>query len=219
MDAEKLRSTYNQYFSVDKNIWSSTDQKKTLKVASKTLQWLKKLRNQNTALSLLDVGCATGFYTEAFRLLGANTIGLDYSEVAIDQAKKKFPACRFVQMNGFDPHFNETFDVIFCRGFSGANTHDLEFIALWMNKYMKYLKPDGFFVFAYSSNFSGVETEGEIVNHSEKELKTLVSKINGKYRGTFLFYYFGLISQLKRAIQKTLDKKVKDYFYIYIQKN
>lgn len=218
MDAEQLRSTYNKYFSVDKNKWSSTDKEKTLKVAERTLKWLRKLGFKNQSPCLLDVGCATGFYSEAFRLLGFKVTGLDYSEIAVEKAKGGFPSCTFVQMNGFDPGFNEKFDVIFCRGFSGTNTHDLNFIAGWINKYARLINENGFFILAYSSDFSGKETEGETVNHSREELGNLVNMVNLTYRGMYLFYYFGFLSRLKKRIQKTMRAGTKDYYYLFFQK-
>lgn len=218
MDAEQLRSTYNKYFSVDKNKWSSTDKKKTLKVAERTLKWLRKLGFKDQAPGLLDVGCATGFYSEAFRLLGFKVTGLDYSEIAVEKAKGRFPSCTFVQMNGFDPAFNEKFDVIFCRGFSGTNTHDLNFIAGWINKYARLINENGFFILAYSSDFSGKETERETVNHSREELGDLVKMVNLTYRGMYLFYYFGFLSRLKKLIQKALRAGTKDYYYLFFQK-
>src|SRR6187549_2519493 len=220
MDAEGLRSTYNTYFSSGKNLWTSSDMIKTKKVADCTLQWLRNLGYKKAKIDLLDVGCATGYYTESFRLSGCNVTGLDYSEIAVEQAQKNFPKCTFIQMNGFEPAFTQKFDVIFCRGFSGANTHDLNFIAGWINKYMNFLTEGGFFVFAYSSDFSGKEKEGEIVNLSRTELKSLIGLVKGEHQTTHFFYYFGLISKLKRWVDRSiLRKTMKDYFYIFIQKH
>lgn len=220
MDAENLRSIYNQYFSQGSSTWSSTDLKKTQRVVQRTLHWLKKSGFSKSNPSVLDIGCAVGYYTESFRLAGCSSLGLDYSEVAVQQAAQRFPACRFVQMNGFEPVFDETFDIAFCRGFSGVNTHDLKFIAGWINKYMQYISPGGYFVLAYSSDFSGKEKEGETVNFSRNELDSLAKLIKGEYSGTYIFYYFGFISKIKRSIERyILRKKVKDYFYILIRKN
>jgi SAM-dependent methyltransferase len=220
MDAEKLRSTYNNYFSQEGNRWSSTDRKKTFRVAHKTLQWIRKSGSLQKHIKVLDVGCALGYYTESFRQCGCEATGLDYSDLAVQKATVEFPSCRFIQMNGFEPVFQEKFDLIFCRGFSGANTHDLTFIATWINKYMAHLSPDGFFVLGYSSDFSGIEKAGETVNLSHDELNELILKINGKFMGIHIFYYFGWLSQLKRMIEKMiLRKRIKEYYYILFRKN
>lgn len=218
MDAEQLRAIYNERFSQDRNAWSSVDPKKTLKVARRTMQWLKALGFRKTPVRLLDVGCATGFYTESFRRLGCDVVGLDYSEVALEKARRLFPECAFVQMNGFAPHFNEKFDIIFCMGFSGANTHDLAFMAEWINRYMEFITPGGFFIFSYSSNFSGKEKEGEIVNLSIEEIHALTKHIRGAYRGMRFFHYFGLLSRLKKVIErKVLKKDVRQHYSVFIQ--
>jgi SAM-dependent methyltransferase len=220
MDAENLRSIYNQYFSQGSSAWSSTDLNKTQKVVEKTLYWLRKSGFSKTRASVLDIGCATGYYTESFRLAGCSSLGLDYSEVAVQQAAQRFSMCRFIQMNGFEPVFGELFDIAFCRGFSGANTHDLEFIASWVNKYMQYISPGGYFVLAYSSDFSGKEKQGETVNLTHAELTSLVNLIDGEYKGKYIFYYFGFISKAKRLFDKFIVKKqIKDYYYILIKKN
>lgn len=218
MDAENLKSLYNNYFSSDKNKWSSTDLKRTLKIAGKTLTWLRGLGYAKAGGKLLDVGCATGYYTEAFRLLGCKVTGLDYSDVSIEKASKNFPECKFIEMNGFEPVLSEQFDVIFCRGFSGMNTHDLDFIAGWINKYMPYLSDGGFFVLAYSSNFSGSEKNGETANLTKQELNRLIGLLDGKYRGMFFYYYFGILSRVKKRLHKLYNKNIKDYYYIFIQK-
>jgi len=220
MDAEKLRNTYNQYFSGGKNLWTSNDAEKTIKVAQQTIGWLKKSGFSKLSGKVLDVGCATGYYTEAFRQLGFTATGLDYADVAVKQAGINFPQCRFVQMNGFEPTFNEKFDVIFCRGFSGVNTHDLNFIASWVNKYVDYLSDGGFFVLGYSSDFSGTEKEGETVNLSLVEIDNLAGKIRAEYLSYHIFYYFGLLSRLKRIFEKrVLGKRVKDYYYLVFRKS
>ena len=219
MDAEQLRSTYNEYFSQSRNLWSSTDLKRTLKIARRTMKWLREFGLNKKALKVLDVGCGTGFYTESFRKLGCDTIGLDYSEIALEKAMNHFPDCRFIQMNGFEPKFSECFDMVFCRGFSGANTHDLVFIAQWINRYMQYINQGGFFIFSYSSNFTGKEKEGETVNLTMEEILSLVRLIDGNYRGIHFFYYFGLLSKIKKALRKKLMKKTeKEYYSLFIQK-
>ncbi|NBW37680.1 MAG: class I SAM-dependent methyltransferase [Cytophagia bacterium] len=219
MDAEKLRNTYNQYFRTNSNHWSSTDLNKTKRVAIQTRKWLIELGLDDKSVELLDVGCAMGYYTEAFRQLGWNTTGLDYSEVAIENATKNFPKCSFIQMNGFEPEFNKTFDVIFCRGFSGMNTHNLDFISTWVNKYLKYLNTEGYFVLSYSSDFSGKEKEGETVNHSSEELRILTGKVTADYLGMHVFHYFGKLSELKKKIQRLITRKnKKEYYYLIFRR-
>lgn len=219
MNAENLRETYNRYFSSPSNTWSSTDIRKTQKVADQTISWLVKFGHRKGQGKMLDVGCANGYYTEAFRKRGYQAHGLDYSEVALEHARQKFPLCEFIQMNGFEPQLKVNYDLIFCRGFSGVNTHDLSFISGWINKYLTHLSPNGFFVLGYSSDFSGREKKSETVNHSREELDHLVKMIEGKYCDLLIFHYFGIVSQIKKQLMSLiLKKKAKEYFYLIIQK-
>lgn len=219
MDAEKLRTIYNDRFLGKENKWSSTDLNNTLKIGKRVHKWIKSSGSLKANGSLLDVGCATGYYAEAFRKIGYHVTGIDYSEVAIEQARARFPQCRFIHMNGFEPFFNHKFDVIFCKGFSGANTHDLQFISTWINKYMNYLNEGGCFIFSFSSDFTGKERENETANLTKEEILKLAQLVNGQYKGIHFYYYFGFVSKLKKmAIQKLLKKQAKENYFLVIGK-
>lgn len=218
MDIEKLRDTYNHRFSHDQN-WISGDHKKAIKVAARTIEWIRKGGYTKKSVKLLDVGCGNGIYSEAFRLRGCSVTGLDYSEVAVSHAARLYPSCRFIHMNGFQPVFNESFDVIFCKGFSGSNTHDLAFIADWINKYMLYLDQGGFFVLSYTTDFTGIERESETINLTYDELDQLKDLIHGKFSGLHFFYYFGMLSRLKKYLTgKMFGKKSKAEYYMLFRK-
>lgn len=217
MNPDQLRETYNKYFSSQENKWSSTNPVLTMRVAKQVLKWSKELGLTRKNLTLLDVGCGTGYFTNAFTDLGLKSTGLDYSDIAIAKASKAFPNSQFIHMNGFEPNLHDQYDIIFCRGFSGANTHDLDFIAGWVNRYVKFLSKDGFFVLAYSTDFSGVEKSGETVNHSRDELNELMKKINAKYKGLKIFSYLNWISKLKRWVYAVLlNRQQKVYYYLFL---
>lgn len=215
MDAEKLREIYNARFTKQTDAWTTSDRRKTQRTTQKILKWLSKAGLSTTTPRVLDVGCADGNYTEAFRRLGCVSTGLDYSEVIIAQAKEKHPQCTFLHMNGFEPELTSTFDIIFCRGFSGFNTHDLAFIAAWANKYITHLNPDGFLVIGSMSNFSGVETETEIANHTRREIQALSEQLRARYLGIRRYFYFGWLSVMKKKVLEILSgKKNKQEYYI-----
>lgn len=164
---------------------------------------------------MLDVGCALGYYTKAFYLKGFEAYGLDYSDVAIERAKNLHPECRFIHADGFNPETGIKYDLIFCKGFSGANTHDLSFVAGWVEKYMKLLKPGGKFIFSYSSDFSGNEKDGETVNWTKQELHDFAVMINSRSYIVKHFHRYYFISQIFSALVGYLrKKKLKRYFYI-----
>lgn len=220
MNADQLRDTYNRYFSSETNKWSSTNQKETQKITRTIFSWLKSYGFSRAKPTLLDVGCGTGFFTQAFSLQGWKVTGLDYSEVALQKAKTLFPGVSFIQMNGFEPVLNGQFDIIFCRGFSGFNTHDLDFVSSWVNRYIPYLNPGGYFILGYSSDFSGNEKQGETVNHSKEELKRLTERVQADFVGMKRYSYLGWISIAKRWLYSTLlHKQQKVYFYLFYRRS
>ena len=46
---------------------------------------------------VLDLGCGYGFYTDYFRSIGANVIGIDDSEKMIEIARDRYPITEFLQ--------------------------------------------------------------------------------------------------------------------------
>jgi SAM-dependent methyltransferase len=220
MNADQLRETYNRYFSTETNKWSSTSQRETQKIARTIFSWLKRYGFTKTKPTLLDVGCGTGYFTQAFSSQGIGAVGLDYSEVALEKARTLFMSVSFIQMNGFEPQLNNQFDIIFCRGFSGFNTHDLNFVSGWVNRYIPSLNPGGYFILGYSTDFSGTEKQGETVNHSKEELSRLCELVQADFVGMKMFSYLGWISVIKRWLYSTLlGKQQKVYFYLFFRRS
>lgn len=212
-DAEYLRREYNERFKGSAQHWTSDDPGACSHLARRIIKWtgLKGIRD----LKMLDVGCALGFYTKAFYLEGFDAYGLDYSDVAISRATELHPGCRFIHADGFIPRLEMKFDLIFCRGFSGANTHDLNFVAGWSNKYIGLLNPGGKFVFSYSTDYSGKESDNETVNWTTKEIHEYINLIKARCNDIKYYYKYYLISPLLSEIPGFLTgRKEKRYFYI-----
>lgn len=216
-DAESLRRIYNERFTGPASQWTSVDIKKCRRLTSEIIKWTGLTGRKG--LSVLDVGCALGFYTKSFYLEGFEASGLDYSEVAIEKARILHPECSFIHADGFNPPADRKYDLIFCRGFSGANTHDLEFVAGWTQKYIRLLKDGGKFIFSYSTDFTGTEREGETANWSKPEIEAFRTKIGSCQSQLKFFYRYGILSLLLESLAMLLRKdKAKRYFYIIFQK-
>lgn len=128
---------------------------------------------------LLDIGCAIGCFTTAFARAGYEATGIDYSQVIVDRAEARFPdECSFLHMNAFEPVLDGTFDTVFCKGFSGYNTHDAAAVAEFINVYMKLLRPNGVFMLVYSSNFTGKEVGGEMANWVHRTVNSVVNSVH-----------------------------------------
>ena len=215
---EKIRENYNRNYSQKRDRWSIHD----LKNANKIIGYILKKTSINTQNSIpyaLDVGCAKGHITEALRLHGFKAYGIDYSDVAISIAKQNFPSCTFYHMDGFNPNFKEKFDLILVRGFSGTNTHNIDFIADFSKKYINLLKKDGIYIIGFRTNFSGIEKGKEMANLTFNEINKLNQKLNYKLIN---LYYFpsSKIIELKNLIlypfnlMKITNKKYKYFVYL-----
>lgn len=64
---------------------------------------------------VLDLGCGYGFFTDYFRSIGADTIGVDGSEKMIELARERYPITAFSVMDITMPFSfeNNQFDVVF----------------------------------------------------------------------------------------------------------
>ncbi len=64
---------------------------------------------------VLDVGCATGVWTEFFRKYGASrVVGVDLAEKMVRRARKNYPDAEFYQANALDIGMfeNSSFDIV-----------------------------------------------------------------------------------------------------------
>lgn len=107
---------------------------------SLTLDKLKALRLPSLhGKTFLDVGCNEGFFCGYAKFDGASrAIGLDQSAVFITRARKRFPACEFLQQ-GWDRLPKGPFDVILLA----SALHYAEDQTAFITRLMDHLSPDG----------------------------------------------------------------------------
>jgi SAM-dependent methyltransferase len=120
---------------------------------------------------ILDVGCGLGYYTKALSSSGASVTGIDVSDMGIRAAQAAFPECQFRCAAWPQDVPNELqFDLIWAVGLSLINTFDVQAInAQFIVKAMEHLKPNGFLVVGWHTDFSG-RTVGGWSNWSFKTL-------------------------------------------------
>ena len=115
--------------------------------------------------SVLDIGAGTGFYVERWLRLGAQVVGLDLTEVAVQELARRFPSARFLQADIGQPleeiplrpasfHVISAFDVLFHIVDDAAYARAFRNIA-------GLLRPGGWFL--WSDNF--LQHPGERVAH------------------------------------------------------
>ena len=90
---------------------------------------------------LLDLGCGYGFYTDYFRSIGAEAVGVDASEKMIEIARERYPLSEFFVMNITMPlpFENNQFDILF----SNQVFMDIEDIDFVFSECKRVLKKDG----------------------------------------------------------------------------
>lgn len=230
MNAEELRELYDGHYAESTRGIKSGELSRSRITIQRVLRYIAERGFQVTSgMKVLDVGCGKGYFAEALRLAGFEACGLDYSEVALGHALSNFPSCKFVHMDGFEPRFPSHFDLIFIKGFSGVNTHDLDFIASLLNKYVRLLQREGVLVMGFKCNMSGKESsEDETVNWSRPEIQEFSSKVAAEWLGMFspaytlrellvnLRHPYGLVKRLLRRVQK--PTLFKPWWYLCYRK-
>ncbi len=90
---------------------------------------------------ILDLGCGYGFFTDYFRSIGADAIGIDGSEKMIEIAKERYPMADFFVMDITKPldFENEQFDIVF----SNQVFMDIENIDFVFSECSRLLKTGG----------------------------------------------------------------------------
>jgi len=69
--------------------------------------------NPQAGEKILDLGCGTGYLTEAISLSGAKVTGIDNSAEMIIKAKAAYPTLDFRVLSATNFHFDDPFDAIF----------------------------------------------------------------------------------------------------------
>ncbi len=126
---------------------------------------------------ILDLGCGTGQLTHQIAESGAEVVGLDSSPDMIGQARRNYPALRFVLADAASMQFAQEFDAIF----SNAALHwmlDAQAVARSM---ARALKPGGRLVAEFGGN-------GNIA-HIEAALQQVLVKHYGGPKPTRKTYF------------------------------
>lgn len=137
--------------------------------------------------AVLDVGCATGFYTEQFRRMGYAAVGLDISRVGILKGKSKYPSLQLLVGDAAGMPFKPaSFDVLFMSGCSLANTGDLRSIQKFLERLTEYVTDKGVLIFVGGSNLTGqVSVHSEWIYHRYSEILNFVDpkavEVEGPY--------------------------------------
>ena len=105
-------------------------------------QRFKKLKGEK----VLDLGCGYGWYSDYFRSIGGNVVGIDGAGAMIDIARKRYPDGSFslADITRPLPFASGSFDLVFCN----QVLMDIETVDPVFSECSRLLKPGG--VFWYS---------------------------------------------------------------------
>lgn len=171
---------------------------------------IKKLNlNFKKKSYLMDIGCGTGHLTKILSVSAKidKTIGVDFSEILLNYAKKKFPKIKFLLGNlpYKLPKKNKNYDVVSVIETLYYIKKSQRQIAL--KNILKYVKKKGIFIFA--SNITGNQYL------SIKEINILFKKLNlSEEKRIYENYTLIIITQrfLKNILKLCEVLKSKDVF-------
>lgn len=125
---------------------------------------------------VLDVGCATGYYSAIFSSLGYEVTGIDISETGIQKAREMYPDIRFEVQDATDlPYEAGSFDLVFALGVSVASTRDIRKLHRWLDHLLQVTSAGGTVAFLGGSDLSGRRSSTSTwYNHSWEEIKRFV---------------------------------------------
>ena len=151
---------------------------------------------------VLDVGCATGYYSAIFSSLGYRVTGIDISESGIEKAREMYPDLRFEVQDATDmPYEAGSFDLVFAHGVSVANTKDMQKLHRWFDHLLHVTSAGGTVAFLGGSDLSGRESSTSTwYNHTWEEIKRFAPPhSSADTRGPWLTH-FRLMKSLPGAL-------------------
>jgi len=145
---------------------------------------LLALSDLKKGMSVLDLGCGTGYLTNQIHLSGAKVLGIDISPSMITQAKRNYPHLDFIVADAAKLDFPNRFDVVF----SNAAIHWIKQSESVIKGISQALRPNGRFV----AEFGGRGNVQLVVSALSSELGN--DMINP--------WYFPSVSEYRRLLEQ-----------------
>ncbi len=157
---------------------------------------------------ILDVGCATGFYTEQFRDIGSRSVGIDISRIGVLKGREKYSETQLAAGDASKMPFKmNSFDAVFMLGCSLTNTRDLQAIQSYHTYLTGFLRNGGVVISIGGSDFSGNTAQGsEWIYHTYEQIRNFVNRNEVDAEGPYITN-LKLVSKIGRiGISKTLTR-------------
>jgi SAM-dependent methyltransferase len=128
--------------------------------------------------SVLDVGCGQGFFSSLLRRCGLDVYALDLSETGLRVAKHAYAGqdIHFLAADAMSPPFSHQFDAVFTRSFSLYNREDFPADTSVTDSLLRLVKPNGRFIFLYSTNLHPDKTSASWRFHSLDDVRKHFSR-------------------------------------------
>jgi len=196
------------------NVLPQMDSAKPSSGVIKFLEWLKSQGKQPNELKGLEMCCGKGRNVIGLATQGVNMIGLDFSQNAIEEAKKRAVEAGVADKTEFfvqdvtKPFPIETDSIDFAFDcFGSTDIESAEGRKAALDNIIKVLKPDGYLMVYLLS--SDDEFQKEMIAKSPgPDMGSFIHPVNGKYEKAFTedevkdFY-----SQLKLRVFERVAKK------------
>jgi ubiquinone/menaquinone biosynthesis C-methylase UbiE len=192
---------------------SENRQQKAKKMMAVINDYLNSLGKKSENLSLLDIGCSTGYMTKLYGDFFERVTGIDIDEKAINHAQEKNSNANVAFQVGDSMNLkfsDNSFDVVTC-------THIYEHVPdanQLMAEIYRILKPGGFCYFAAGNRIKFMEA------HYQLPLLSIIPKWLANYyirwAGKANYYYENHLSlwELKKLVEKF---EIIDYTYNIVQ--
>lgn len=159
------------------------------------------LRYLNKKSLILDVGCGTGGLVKDLTEQGHRVVGLDYSPVALDFAKRRSNAGLVLATANQIP-MAANFDFLVCVDLLEINGIDP---ANLVSGCLRVLKPGGYAVFVAAAHQWLLSEHDRAVNSTRRftvgQLKELLERSNAKIlRSTYLFFLLFPLLALRKLL-------------------
>lgn len=135
---------------------------------------------------VVDAGCGTGIHSAILQSFNYEVSGFDFSEIAIQKAKKRFESIDFRVLDGNKINYQPNIDCFIALGFSPFNTTDFAKTTSLLEYWKSFLTESGLIVITTRTDFSQKSPTGWYF-HSEDDLNQLYSKDNLRKQVIYLY--------------------------------
>lgn len=172
------------------------------------LKLLPKEHHQKPNLFALDIGCGTGALLGQLLAAGFETLGLDYSPIALEYAGRR-PNHGLLRASANDLPFDSTFDLVVSVDLLEVESVDPERLVA---NALRCLKPGGYGLFVMAAHQWLLSEHDQAVNsvrrYSLSQMKALFDKPDVKVlRATYLFFFLFPLIALRKLLNPARNGK------------